>query len=63
LWLFRRASLVVRRGPALRLELENGRVFQLTVDDAGTAAELINGLRARNAGALAAAGRAVGSKP
>jgi hypothetical protein len=44
-----RAAIVVRRGQALRLELERGRELSITVDDAGTAAELINGLLARNA--------------
>jgi hypothetical protein len=49
LWIFGRASVVVRRGPALRLELENGRVFSITVEDANTAADLINGLLVQNA--------------
>jgi hypothetical protein len=31
--LFRRAALVLRRGPGLRLQLRDGRVFVVTVDD------------------------------
>ena len=59
LWILGRASVVVRGGPALRLELEKRRVFSITVDEAGTAADLINGLLARNATAPGAASGAV----
>ncbi len=44
LGLWRRAAVVVRRGVALRLELEGGRQLTITVDDAQAGAELINGL-------------------
>lgn len=37
--LFRRAALNLRKGPGLRLELHDGRVFVVTVDDAATAAD------------------------
>jgi hypothetical protein len=56
--IFGRASVVVRGGPALRLELENGRVLQITVDDAGTAADLINGVLARDAAVPSSTSRA-----
>ncbi|MFZ5892673.1 MAG: DUF1648 domain-containing protein [Myxococcota bacterium] len=42
--LFRRAAVVIRSGSALRLDLKLGRTFTVTVDDARTACELINGL-------------------
>jgi hypothetical protein len=31
--LYRRAALVLRRGPGLRVKLRDGRVFVVTVDD------------------------------
>lgn len=37
--LYRRAALNLRRGPGLRLELRDHRVFVVTVDDAVTGAE------------------------
>jgi hypothetical protein len=42
--LFRRAAWVVRRGPALKLTLRNGRVFAVTVDGAGEAAVVLTRL-------------------
>jgi hypothetical protein len=42
--LFRRAAVNLRRGPGLRFELRDGRVFVLTVDDAEAAAATIRGL-------------------
>lgn len=39
-----RASVVLRRGPALRLTLRDGRTFLVTVDDAATGAGLLNDL-------------------
>lgn len=39
--LFRRAAWVVRSGPAIELDLRGGRRFTLTVDDAATAADLV----------------------
>jgi hypothetical protein len=41
--LTKRAAVVVRSGLALRLELEGGKRLSITVDDAETAARLING--------------------
>lgn len=45
--LFRRAAAVVRRGPAIRLELVKNRVFVVTVDDAATGATVLQELLAR----------------
>ncbi|MEV5596660.1 DUF1648 domain-containing protein [Streptomyces sp. NPDC052496] len=47
-----RSGIVLRTGEALALRLTNGRVFVVTVDDAATAAALLNALaaRARTAG-------------
>ena len=45
--LFGRAAIVMRAGPGLRLDLTSGRVMAVTVDDAGTAAGLLNDLVAR----------------
>lgn len=45
--LFGRASVVVRGGPALGLELDAGRRLSITVDDADGAARLINALIAQ----------------
>jgi hypothetical protein len=42
--LFKKAAIVVRSGDAIRLELRGGRQLFVTVDDAGTAARLLNGL-------------------
>jgi hypothetical protein len=39
-----RASVVLRRGPALRLTLRDARTFLVTVDDAATGAALLNDL-------------------
>jgi hypothetical protein len=39
-----RAAIVIRRGSALQLELTNDRRLSITIDDAETAAALINGL-------------------
>jgi hypothetical protein len=40
----KRGAWVVRRGPGLRLDLVDGAVFVVTIDDAATAASLVNGL-------------------
>lgn len=45
---FRRASIVVRAGLALRLELDGDRRLSITVDHADEAAKLINGFVARS---------------
>jgi hypothetical protein len=37
--LYRRAALNLRKGAGLRLELHDGRVFVVTVDDADTASQ------------------------
>ncbi|MEU7151912.1 DUF1648 domain-containing protein [Streptomyces sp. NPDC045470] len=42
-----RSGIVLRAGEALALRLTNGRAFVVTVDDAATAAALLNGLAAR----------------
>ncbi|GCD34098.1 hypothetical protein OEIGOIKO_01823 [Streptomyces chrestomyceticus JCM 4735] len=42
-----RSGIVLRAGEALALRLTNGRVFLVTVDDAATAAALLNALAAR----------------
>lgn len=42
--LFGKASIVVRSGPAVHLDLRGGRQLFITVDDAATAARLLNGL-------------------
>ncbi|MGC4092858.1 MAG: hypothetical protein QM756_34235 [Polyangiaceae bacterium] len=47
LLLFGRAAVVVRSGPALRLALDVGRTLTVSVDDATTAAKLINGFLQR----------------
>jgi hypothetical protein len=44
-----RAAVVLRKGPGMRLELRGDRVLAVTVDDAGTAAGLLNDLVARQA--------------
>ena len=46
---FGAAAVVVRRGPALRLTLRDGKTFLVTVDDAATGAALLNDLIAREA--------------
>lgn len=38
------AAVIVRRGPALRLTLRDGKTFVVTVDDAATGAALLNDL-------------------
>jgi uncharacterized membrane protein len=45
--LFGRASVIVRGGEGIELELERGRTLVITVDDAQTAAGLLNDLVAR----------------
>jgi len=48
LWLMNRAAIVIRRGTALRLVLQSGKEFSVTVDGADVGASLINGIvRAR----------------
>jgi hypothetical protein len=44
---FGRAAVVVRGGPALALELTDGKRLAVTVDDADTAADVINGILSR----------------
>lgn len=44
---FGRAAVVVRGGPALALELADGKRLSITVDDADTAAQVINGIVSR----------------
>jgi hypothetical protein len=44
-----RAAVVVRSGSALRLELRDGTQLSVTVNDAETAASLLNGFVQRNA--------------
>ena len=44
LLVFGAAAVAVRRGPALRLTLRDGKTFLVTVDDAATAAALLNDL-------------------
>jgi hypothetical protein len=47
------AAVIVRRGPALRLTLGDGKTFLVTVDDAATGAALLNDLiKAEPAGRL-----------
>jgi len=41
-----RAAVVLRRGAAIRLDLADGSTFAVTVDDAATAAGVLNDLRA-----------------
>jgi hypothetical protein len=47
---FGRAAVVLRAGPAIRLDLTDRRTFAVTVDDAATGAGLVNDLRARIGG-------------
>jgi hypothetical protein len=47
--LFGAAAVVIRKGPALRLRLDGGATFLVTVDDAATGAALINDEIARRA--------------
>jgi Protein of unknown function (DUF1648) len=44
---FGAAAVVLRRGPALRLTLRDGKTFLVTADDAATGAALLNDLIAR----------------
>jgi len=44
---FGRAAVVLRAGPAIRLDLTDNKTFAVTVDDAATGAGLLNDLRAR----------------
>jgi hypothetical protein len=43
-----RAAWVLRRGPALRLDLTDGRSFAVTIDDADEASAVVNGWLARS---------------
>lgn len=52
--LFGKASIVVRSGPAIRLDLQSGQTLFVTVDDAETGARLLNALLEREAPATAA---------
>ncbi len=47
-----RAGWVLRKGPALELELAGGRRFVVTTDDAEEAAAVLNGLLARRASSV-----------
>ena len=49
LLVFGAAAVAVRRGPALRLALRDGKTFLVTVDDAATGAALLNDLIGRAA--------------
>ncbi len=49
LTLMGRAAVIVRGGDALHLQLDGGKRFVVTVDDAATAAGLVNDLKARGA--------------
>lgn len=42
--LFKQAKIMIRKGPGLRINLTRGRVLRITVDDAHTAAGLLNDL-------------------
>ncbi len=55
LLLFGRASLVVRAGPALKLDLTRGQRLFITVDDAATGARLLGALLERETAAHGAA--------
>jgi hypothetical protein len=44
LLMFGSAAVILRRGPALRLTLRDGKTFVVTVDDAATGAALLNDL-------------------
>ena len=44
LLVFGAAAVILRRGPALKLTLRDGKTFLVTVDDAGTGAALLNDL-------------------
>jgi hypothetical protein len=55
LLLFGRASIVVRSGPALKLDLARGQRLFVTVDDAATGARLLSALLEREPAAHAAA--------
>jgi hypothetical protein len=46
---FGAAAVILRRGPALRLTLRDGKTFLVTADDAATGAALLNDLIAREA--------------
>lgn len=48
--LMRRAAVVLRSGPGIRLDLADGRVFVVTVDDPTTAVAVINAGIGQNAG-------------
>jgi len=50
------AAVVLRRGPALRLDLHDGSVFAVTIDDPVTPAALINGQLARPESASSSSG-------
>jgi hypothetical protein len=49
--LFRKAAVVLRAGPALRLDLADDTQLVVTVDDAESGAGLLNDLLAREPGA------------
>jgi hypothetical protein len=44
LLIFGAAAVILRRGPALKLTLRDGKTFLVTVDDAATGAALLNDL-------------------
>jgi hypothetical protein len=58
---FGRASVVVRGGPALGLELDVGRQLSITVDDAESAARLLNAIIAQRPAPAHSAARRLAS--
>ena len=56
-----RAAVVVRSGSAVRLQLRDGKHLSISVDDASTAAELINGFVQRRGATPDAGGAAQAS--
>ena len=52
--IMKQAAVVLRRGPGVRLDLTNGKVFVVTIDNPETPVALLNGVRAR--GSVAADG-------
>ena len=53
----RRAAVVLRAGPGIRIDLHDGKVFAVTIDDPDNPARLLNAEASR----LAAAGRVPGN--
>ena len=59
LTLMNRAAVVLRAGPGLRLDLHNGKIFAITIDNPETPAQLLNTETSR----LEPATRARGNAP